>query len=290
VPPTHSAVFWPRRPIFLELGGRRYDLTTRALVVGILNRTTDSFYDHGSYFELDRFFEHAEQLVEQGADVVDVGGVKAGPGPEVTEEEELDRVVPVIASLRERFDVPLSVDTWRASVAAAAFGAGAVLGNDISGFADPAYLPAAAAAGAGVVATHIRLSPRVPDPDPHYDDVVHDVARFLSDRAAGARVAGVPADRIVLDAGLDLGKTAEQSLTLLRASSTLAALGYPLLLSASNKTFLGKVLDLELTERREASIGAAALGIAWGCRIVRVHDVKGTCRARDALAAISEAQ
>ena len=114
------------------------------------------------------------------------------------------------------------------------------------------------------------------DPDPHYDDVVHDVARFLTDRAAVRRAAGVPAERIVLDAGLDLGKTAEQSLTLLRASPTLAALGYPLLLSASNKTFLGKILDLELTERREASIGAAALGIAWGCRIVRVHDVKGT--------------
>ena len=187
MPPTPSAVFWPRRPVLLELGGRRYDLTTRALVVGILNRTTDSFYDHGSYFELDRFFEHAEQLVEQGADVLDVGGVKAGPGPEVTEEEELDRVVPVIASLRERFDVPLSVDTWRASVAAAAFGAGAVLGNDISGFADPAYLEAAAAAGASVVATHIRLSPRVPDPDPHYDDVVADVERFLLARAESAR-------------------------------------------------------------------------------------------------------
>ena len=122
------------------------------------------------------------------------------------------------------------------------------------------------------------------------DDVVADVARFLAERADGARAAGVPPERIVLDAGLDLGKTADQSLTLLRASSTLAALGYPLLLSASNKTFLGKILDLELTERREASIGAAALGIAWGCRIVRVHDVKGTCRARDVLAAVSEAR
>ena len=164
------------------------------------------------------------------------------------------------------------------------------MGNDISGLADPDYAPAAAAHGAAVVITHIRLAPRVADPDPHYDDVVRDVARFLSERAAGARAAGIPATRIVLDAGLDLGKTAEQSLTLLRASSALAALGYPLLLSASNKTFLGKVLDLELTERREASLGAAALGIAWGCRIVRVHDVKGTVRVRDVLAAISEAE
>jgi dihydropteroate synthase len=175
-------------------------------------------------------------------------------------------------------------------VARASFAEGAVMGNDISGLADPDYVVAAAEHGAAVVVTHIRLAPRVADPDPHYDDVVHDVARFLVDRAARARDAGIPVERIVLDAGLDLGKTAEQSLTLLRASPTLAALGYPLLLSASNKTFLGKVLDLELTERREASIGAAALGISWGCRVVRVHDVKGSCRARDALAAISEAE
>jgi dihydropteroate synthase len=130
----------------------------------------------------------------------------------------------------------------------------------------------------------------VADPDPHYDDVALDVAHFLTARADGARAAGLPPEQIVLDAGLDLGKTAEQSLTLLRASAALAALGYPLLLSASNKTFLGKILDLELTERREASIGAAALGMAWGCRIVRVHDVEGTRRARDVLAAIGEAK
>ena len=127
------------------------------------------------------------------------------------------------------------------------------------------------------------------DPEPHYDDLVSDVARFLTERAQGALAAGVPAERIVLDAGLDLGKTPEQSLTLLRASPPLAGLGFPLLLSASNKTFLGKILDLELTERREASLGAAALGIAWGCRILRVHDVLGTRRVRDALAAVCRA-
>jgi len=274
----------------LDLGGRRYDLTHRALVMGILNRTPDSFYDKGATYDLDKLYTRADELVADGADILDIGGVKAGPGPEVTEPEELDRVVPVVAGLTARFDTPVSVDTWRASVARASYAEGAVMGNDISGLADPDYAPAAAEHGAAVVITHIRIAPRVADPEPHYDDVVHDVARFLSDRAAGARDAGITADRIVLDAGLDLGKTAEQSLTLLRASSTLAALGYPLLLSASNKTFLGKVLDLDLTERREASIGAAALGIAWGCRIVRVHDVKGTCRARDALAAINEAR
>jgi dihydropteroate synthase len=274
----------------LDLGGRRYDLTHRALVMGILNRTPDSFYDKGATFELDKLYRRAEQLVADGADILDIGGVKAGPGPEVAEPEELDRVVPVVAGLVTRFDTAVSVDTWRASVARASYAEGAVMGNDISGLSDPDYAVAAAEHHAAVVITHIRLAPRVADPDPHYDDVVADVAWFLAERAAGARAVGMPAERIVLDAGLDLGKTAEQSLALLRASSTLAALGYPLLLSASNKTFLGEVLDLELTERREASIGAAALGIAWGCRIVRVHDVKGTCRARDVLAAVSEAE
>ena len=273
----------------LILGGRRHDLTHRALVMGILNRTPDSFYDKGATFELDKLWARAEQLVADGADILDVGGVKAGPGPEVSEAEELERVVPVVAGLVARFDAPVSVDTWRAAVARAGYAEGAAMGNDISGLADPDYVTAAAAHGAAVVATHIRLAPRVADPDPHYDDVVGEVEAFLLDRAGRARAAGLPPERIVLDAGLDLGKTAAQSLTLLRASPRLAGLGYPLLLSASNKTFLGKVLDLELTERGVASIGAAALGIAWGCRIVRVHDVRGTCRARDALAAVSEA-
>jgi dihydropteroate synthase len=258
--------------------------------MGILNRTPDSFYDKGATFELDKLYARAEQLVADGADILDVGGVKAGPGPDVTESEELDRVVPVVAGLAARFDTPVSVDTWRASVARAAYAEGAVMGNDISGLADPDYTAAAAEHRAAVVVTHIRLAPRVADPDPRYADVVADVSAFLAERARSARNAGIPATRIVLDAGLDLGKTAEQSLTLLRASPALASLGYPLLLSASNKTFLGQTLDLELSERREASIGAAALGIAWGCRILRVHDVLGVRRVRDALAAVGEAQ
>jgi dihydropteroate synthase len=273
----------------LDLGGRRYDLAHRALVMGILNRTPDSFYDKGATYALDKLYARAEQLVADGADILDIGGVKAGPGPDVTEDEEMERVVPVVTGLVQRFDTPVSVDTWRASVARASYAEGAVMGNDISGLGDPDYAPAAAEHGAAVVITHIRLKPRVADPEPHYDDLVPDVARFLTERARGARAAGVPAERIVLDAGLDLGKTAEQSLALLRASRTLAGLGFPLLLSASNKTFLGKMLDLELTERREASLGAAALGVAWGCRILRVHDVLGTRRVRDALAAIGEA-
>jgi len=270
----------------LDLGGRRYDLSSRALVMGILNRTPDSFYDKGSYFSMGGFLDRASELVDQGADILDVGGVKAGPGPEVGLDEELERVVPAIEALTARFDLPVSVDTWRAAVAEAAYKAGAVVGNDISAFADPDYLPVAAAAGAAVVATHIRLAPRVPDPEPHYDDVVATVVDVLRARTGAAEDAGIPPERIMVDAGLDLGKTWQQSVLLLRASPALAALGYPVLLSASNKTFLGRMLELEIDARREASLAACAIGIGRGCRILRVHDVRGARRVRDTMAAL----
>jgi dihydropteroate synthase len=274
----------------LALGDRTVDITDRALVMGILNRTPDSFYDKGATYALDDLVRRAERLVEDGADLLDVGGVKAGPGPAVDEPEELDRVIPALEALQARFDTPLSVDTWRASVAKEAYAAGAVVGNDISGFADPGYLAEAAAAGATVVATHIRLGPRIPDPEPVYDDVVEAVRGFLLERAAWAAKAGVAPDRIVLDAGLDLGKTAQQSLALLRASDQLADLGYPLLLSASNKTFLGAVLGLEIGERREASLAATALGATLGCRVVRVHDVAAHRQVCAVLGAIESAR
>ncbi|MEO5679660.1 MAG: dihydropteroate synthase [Acidimicrobiales bacterium] len=274
----------------LRLGTTEHDLTTRTLVMGILNRTPDSFFDAGSHFALDAFLVRAEQLVAEGADLLDVGGVKAGPGPAVGEEEELARVVPAVEAMRARFDVPLSVDTWRAPVLAAAGAAGATVGNDISGFADDAYLPTAAALGATVVATHIRLAPRVADPDPVYADLVGEVRAFLAARVARARTAGVAPDRIIVDAGLDLGKTPAQSLALLQASAALTDLGPPLLLSASNKRFLGTLLDLEVDQRRLASHAAHALGIARGCRIVRVHDVRGAKRVAAVLEALLSAR
>jgi len=270
----------------LALGPHRFDVTTRALVMGILNRTPDSFFDQGEFWDLDAFFRRAEQLVVDGADLLDVGGVKAGPGPEVTEQEELERVVPAIEALHARFDLPISVDTWRASVAKASYAVGAVVGNDISGFADPEYLTVAAEAGASVVATHIRLGPRIPDPEPVYDDVVGEVAAFLRERAERAEAAGIPRERVIIDAGLDLGKTWQQSLLLLRQSQVLTDMGWPVLLSASNKTFLGKLLDLEVKDRREASHSAHALGILGGCRILRAHDVRGARRIVAVLSAI----
>lgn len=258
--------------------------------MGILNRTPDSFFDRGAFFGLDPLLRLAERHVAEGADVLDVGGVKAGPGTEVGEDEEIERVIPAVEALASRFDLPLSVDTWRASVAEQAFAAGAVVGNDISGFADPDYLPVAFRAGASVVATHIRLAPRVADPEPHYDEgVVEAVRDFLVERARRAEAVGIPPERVMLDAGLDLGKTWQQSLELLRSSQLLSALGYPLLLSASNKTFLGKLLDLGIDERRMASVASVALGVLRGCRVVRVHDVRGARRACDVVSSVLEA-
>src|SRR3954468_24257614 len=260
----------------IRIGAERVDVRTRALVMGILNRTPDSFYDRGATWSFDAFLRKAEALIADGADLLDVGGVKAGPGPEVGEAEELDRVVAPIAALHERFDVAISCDTWRASVLDEACKAGAVVGNDISGFGDPDYLAVAARHDASVVATHIRLQPRVPDPEPHYDDLVGDVTGFLLDRAARAEAAGLAPEQIALDAGLDLGKSPPQSAVLLRESDSLASHGYTLLLSSSNKRFFGELLGLDIDARRAVSLASVAYGVAHGCRIVRVHDVAGS--------------
>jgi dihydropteroate synthase len=271
--------------VILELGSaHRFDVTHRAIVMGILNRTPDSFFDQGTYFDFDTFVRKAAALVDEGADFLDVGGMKAGPGPEVTVEEELDRVIPAIEALHARFDVPISVDTFRASVVREAFRAGACIGNDISGFADPGYLPAAAEHGASVVATHIRLAPRIPDPNPVYEEVRREVCEFLRARADRALAAGIPPQRIMVDAGLDLGKNEAMSALLLRHSDDLVALGFPVFLSASNKRFLGVLTGAEVDDRREATWAAHALGIALGCRILRAHDVRGGRRVADVMA------
>ncbi|MDG2029206.1 MAG: dihydropteroate synthase [Acidimicrobiales bacterium] len=274
--------------MFLELGSTRFDITTRALVMGILNRTPDSFYDGGQYWDFDEFLLKAEQLVDEGADFLDVGGSKAGPGPEVKPEEEMERVVPAVEALRARFDLPISVDTFRASVLDESCKAGACIGNDISGFADPQFVHVAAAHGASVVATQVRIGPRIPDPEPIYDDVRVDVTEFLRIRAEWALDAGIPPERIMVDAGLDLGKTPAMSTELLRHSDDLVALGFPVFLSASNKGFLGELSGADLDDRRDATFGTHALGIALGCRILRAHDVEGNRRLADMMSAVLE--
>ena len=272
--------------MFLELGDTRFDVTTRALVMGILNRTPDSFFDGGRYWDFDGFLRQADSLVDQGADFVDVGGVKAGPGPEVTQQEEIERVVPAIEALRARFDLPISVDTFRASVLEESLKAGAVVGNDISGFADPDYLRVAAQYGASVVATHVRIGPRIPDPQPRYRNVRTEVVEFLRIRAQAAITAGIDRQRIMVDAGLDLGKTPAMSAELMRHSDDLVQLGFTVFLSASNKGFLGELTGTSVDDRTYATLGAHALGIALGCRVLRSHDVVGSRRVADMMSAM----
>ncbi|MDP9394460.1 MAG: dihydropteroate synthase [Actinomycetota bacterium] len=233
-----------------------------------------SFYDGGRYYALDDFLKHAERLVADGADLLDVGARPGGVGAHpVSENEECDLAVEAIESLRVRFDVPVSVDRWSARVAAAAFSAGAVLGNDMSGFRDPGFLPAAVAVGASVVATHIRRPPGEADPNPLYRDVVADVADALRALARHAVSAGVPPERVVVDPGLDLGKTSSQSLQLLASTEVLVRLGHPLLVAPATRSFSGE-LDLPKDDRGSATVAACTLAAVVGGRVLRVHDVR----------------
>ena len=238
----------------LALGPHRFDIRHRALVMGILNRTPDSFFDQGSYYDFDAFLAKAEQLVAEGADFLDVGGVKAGPGPEVAEAEELERVIPALEALRARFDVP-ALRRHLAGIGAARRARGRRGRRQRHQRVRRPRLPRRwpRPPGRRWWPPTSGIGPRVPDPEPVYDEPVVDaVARFLRDRAEQAEAAGIPRERIMVDAGLDLGKTEPQSLELLRAHDRLAALGWPLFLSASNKRFLG---HLRRHRRRRSARG-----------------------------------
>ncbi len=261
--------------MFLQLGHRRFDVTERPVVVGVLNRTRDSFFDRGAYYGLDRLLARAEQLVADGADVLEVGARPGGVGvAEVCPSEEGDLAAETLAALRARFDVPLAVDTTRATVAQAAFAEGAVLGNDMSGFLDPAYLATAAAAGAAVVATHIRKPPGIPDPDPVYADLLGEVCGRLTQLLRAAEEAGLDREHIVVDPGIDLGKSWQQSLQLLARLHDVAAIGVPVLLAVSNKIFLRRTLGLGDAPLDVATAAACALGAMRGGSVVRVHDAR----------------
>ncbi len=277
--------------MLLQLGTRRFDLSERPVVVGVLNRTRDSFFDRGAYYDLDRLLARAEQLVADGADVLEVGARPGGVGvAEVSPAEESDLAAGTLAELRCRFDVPLAVDTTRATVAEAAFAEGAVLGNDMSGFLDPGYLPAAAAAGAAVVATHIRKPPGVPDPDPVYTDLLGEVCSRLSTLTRAAEEAGIDRQHIVLDPGIDLGKSWQQSLQLLGRLADITALGLPLLLAVSNKIFLRRALDLRDAPLDVATAAACAIGAMHGGSVVRVHDARIGRQAADLAYALKAAR
>lgn len=249
----------------------------RCLVLGIVNRTPDSFYD-GGRMGLDASVRHAVTLVEEGADMLDLGGVRAGPGPHVGEAEERERLLPLVEALRPEVDVPLSVETHRASVAAAAIEAGATIVNDVTALSDPDLAPLVAQTDSKLVVMHhggqIRGRPR----NPRYDDVVEAVSADLLATADRALAAGVGHDRIVVDAGLDFGKNTWHSLELVRRTRDLADLGYPLLVAPSRKDVVGETLGLPPDERLEGTLALVALSVAGGASIVRVHDVRASVR------------
>ncbi|MDP9068480.1 MAG: dihydropteroate synthase [Actinomycetota bacterium] len=243
--------------------------------MGVLNVTPDSFSDGGMWFDRDRAIDHALEMVGQGADILDVGGESTRPGAEyVPEEEELRRVLPVIEAVADRVDVPISIDTRKASVARVAVDAGATIVNETGGEDADAEMPAVAAeTGAAVVFMHSRGTPATMRSLTDYDDVVADVAAFLVRAAEGLKAAGVAEDSIVLDPGFGFAKTPQQNLELLDRLDEIVALGYPVLAGTSRKSFIGAVLDLPENERVEGTAATVAWAIARGADIVRVHDV-----------------
>jgi dihydropteroate synthase len=262
-----------------RIGRREFDFDRQVAVMAVINRTPDSFYDKGSTFALDAAVGAALRAAEQGADWVDVGGVPFGRGPEVTVQEEIDRVVPVIEGIAAASDVVISVDTNSADVARAALAAGAAVINDTSGLGDDAMAGVLAESDATLVLTHSVGPPRAEKPAARYDDVVTEVIAFLQERIARAEAAGVSRDRLILDPGHDLDKNTLHSLELTRRFDELGLLGLPLLAAVSNKDFIGESLDAPQGDRLEGSIAAMVVCILKGARVVRMHDVPQTVAA-----------
>jgi dihydropteroate synthase len=259
----------PRRLI----GARTFDFDREVAVMAIINRTPDSFYDKGATFALDASVAAAEQAIADGADWVDIGGAKFAPGPAVTVQEEIDRVVPVVTALAGA-NVVISVDTFHAEVAAASIRAGANVINDTTGVHDPALADVVADSEATLIVTHSLAAPRMPYPAPHYDDVVAEVSAFLLARVDRAVGRGVPLERIIIDPGHDLNKTTRHSLEITRRLGEITGLGLPTLVAVSNKDFVGESLGRERNERVEGSLAAAVFCIMQGARIVRMHNVR----------------
>jgi len=265
----------------LQLRGRTFDLDREIAVMAIVNRTPDSFFDRGRTFALGAAIDHALAQVAEGADIIDVGGVKAGPGVAVDLAEEHDRVLPFVEAFRDVSDTPLSVDTFRAGLAGAALAAGADLVNDVSGMIEPEIADTVAAhPGAALVVMHPGGPPRTRPFRSHYlPDVTTVVVRECRRLALEAERRGVARDQIIVDPGHDFGKNTAHSLELTRRLPELCALGYPVLVSLSNKDFLGETLGLPIDQRLEASLAAAVTSVLLGARIVRVHATREHVRA-----------
>ena len=263
-----------RRMTRLRLRGQVLDLGSRPLLMGIVNAAPDSFSDGGDHPTLQARVAQGAALLEAGAELLDVGGESArGDTPAVRAQEEVDRVVPLVARLTE-LGALVSVDTYKPAVAAAAIEAGAVLVNDTSGLRDPAVADVCARTGAGLVVMHTRVPPKGTLLDPaRYDDVAADVEGFLRERVAVALAHGVDAEQLVLDPGPDFAKTPAQTVAVLRRLGDLHELGRPLLLAASNKDFVGALTGRGPRERLAGTLAAVAHGVEAGAHILRVHDV-----------------
>jgi dihydropteroate synthase len=261
----------------------------RTLVMGIVNVTPDSFSDGGNFLDLGPAVAHGVRLAEEGADVLDVGGESTRPGSDVVPADaERERVVPVIQQLVKEVDVPVSVDTRKADVAAAALHAGAAIVNDVTAGADPRTFPVVRDAGAGLVLMHMRGEPKTMQDAPRYDDVVAEVRSFLAERVAAAVAAGVGRDRLCVDPGIGFGKDLGHNLEILRRVAAFRELGVPVLVGPSRKRFLGELTGVaEPSERLEGTAGAVAWCAASGVDVVRVHDVARIRRVLDVVDAIA---
>ena len=264
----------PLREPVRTIGRRTFDFDRQIVVMGIVNRTPDSFFDGGRTYALDRAVEAALDADRAGAGWVDIGGLPFSPDTgEVSPAEELDRVLPVVTAVAAQSDIVISVDTYRPEVAATCLAAGATVVNDTTGLRDPDLAAVVAEHGATVVITHSLAEPRQHFPRPQYDDVVADVKRFLADRVDYAVGQGVAESRIVLDPGHDLNKNTRHSLELTRRLSEIADLGLPLLAAVYNKDFVGEATGLAKPDRMPASIAAATICALGGARVLRMHDV-----------------
>jgi dihydropteroate synthase len=274
--------------MYFSCGKYTLDLT-RPRVMGIVNVTPDSFSDGGRFAATQAAIEHGLKLVEEGADVLDIGGESTRPGAvPVPLQVELRRVIPVIEELAGLAGVPISIDTYKPEVMRAAIAAGADIVNDVRALQEPGALEAVAASGAGVCLMHMPGTPQTMQADPHYEDVVAEVCNFLKARAVAARAAGISPERIVLDPGFGFGKRSVHNITLLRELPALCALGYPVLAGLSRKSVLGQITGSSVEERLPASIAAAVLAAVKGARILRVHDVKATVDALNIVASVQK--
>jgi len=268
---------------FMLLRTGQFDFTfpRPALVMGIVNVTPDSFFDGGRFLDAPAAVAHALQLVEQGAEIIDVGGESTRPGAlPVSEAEELRRVMPVIEQLAGQVKVPISIDTVKPGVARAALAAGASIVNDVAANREEAALwEIVAEARAGYVCTHMQGTPQTMQDEPVYADVVREVREFFSGRIQRLSDCGVGREQIILDPGIGFGKTVEHNLQLLRAAGTFTGLERPLLIGVSRKSFIGKLLGAEISARLPAALACACAAVAAGVQIVRAHDVAETVQA-----------